>query len=78
MSFARNVARGAIRANQAARAREAREAQTRARKAARAEANQAIREADRCVAWAGQHGTAEQLREAQAIADEWRRHRDQL
>lgn len=78
MGFARNVARSAVKANQAARRQQAREAATAAKKAARAEANQAIREADRAVAWARQHGTPEQLAEAQQIADEWRRYRDQL
>ncbi|MGH8904055.1 MAG: hypothetical protein ACRDYA_20845 [Egibacteraceae bacterium] len=34
--------------------------------------------AERCVEWAREHGTPEQLAEAHAIADQWRTYRNQI
>lgn len=56
----------------------AREEAAAAKKAAKAEANQRIREADRRAAWARKYGTDEQLDEAQSIGDAWRQWKDQI
>jgi membrane protein involved in colicin uptake len=77
----KGAAQGAAKAERerkAAEARQAKAAQAQAKKNARAEANQMIREADRAVAYMREHGTPEELAEAQKIADEWRQYRDRL
>jgi hypothetical protein len=75
------VAQGVVKAGRerkAAEARQARVAQAQVKKNARAVANQMIREADRAVAYMRDHGSPEELAEAQKIADEWRQYRDRL
>jgi hypothetical protein len=68
----------AERERRAAAARQAKAAHAQVKKNARAEANQMIREADRAVAYMREHGSPEELAEAQKVADEWRQYRDLL
>ncbi|MGH8904053.1 MAG: hypothetical protein ACRDYA_20835 [Egibacteraceae bacterium] len=50
----------------------------RARREARAEAGQRVREAERYLTWAREHGTSAQLMDAEQLADLWHAYRDQL
>jgi hypothetical protein len=49
-----------------------------ARRQARVQASQRVREAERYLAWAREYGTPEQLAEAQQTADTWSAYRDSL
>jgi hypothetical protein len=77
----KGAAQGAAKAereHKTAATRQAKAAQAQAKKNARAEAKQMIREADRAVAYMREHGSPEELAEAQKVADEWRQYRDRL